>query len=68
MKEELIDLLLEYYGELMQERDSTNSHNWPKRDSIIKKMNAINLLLNVNNKQKTTITLIWETIKQSNEN
>ena len=64
MKQVLIDLLLEYYGEPMQERDSTNSHNWGKRDGIIKKMNAIDLLLNSDNQQPTTMDAIWETIKQ----
>jgi hypothetical protein len=64
MKQEIIDILLEYYGELMQERDSTYSHNWERRDAIIKKMNAIDLLLNSDNKQLTTMDAIWKTIKQ----
>ena len=68
MKQELIDMLLEYYGELMQERDSTTSHNWSRRDYIINKMNAIDLLLNTPNKQHTTIDAIWKTIKQCNKN
>lgn len=67
MKQELINMLLEYYGELMQERDSTNSHNWGKRDGIIKKMNAIDLLLNLDNQQSTTMDAIWKTIKLTKE-
>lgn len=64
MKQELIDMLLEYYGELMQERDSMSSYNWGKRDDVIKKMNAIDSLLGNSNEQETTMGAIWKTIKQ----
>lgn len=64
MKQELIDMLLEYYGELMQERDSISSYNWSKRDEIIRKMNAIDSLLGNSNEQETTMGAIWKTIKQ----
>jgi hypothetical protein len=63
MKQELIDMLLEYYGELMQERDSMSSHNWSKRDDIIRKMNSIDSLLGNSNVQETTMGAIWKTIK-----
>ncbi|NDG20780.1 MAG: hypothetical protein EB146_02895, partial [Proteobacteria bacterium] len=49
MKQELIDMLLEYYGELMQERDSMSSYNWSKRDEVIRKMNAIDYILGNSN-------------------
>ena len=45
MKQELRDLLLEYYGELMQERDTFTQYNWKQRESIIEKMDAIDLLM-----------------------
>ena len=61
MKQELTDLLLEYYGELMQERDSC--HDWCKKDDIIHKMNAINVLLTQKIKQKTTMQNVFEQLK-----
>lgn len=64
MKQELIDMLLEYYGELMQERDSISSYNWLKRDEIIRKMNAIDLILGNSNEQETTVGTVWKTIKK----
>ena len=63
MKQELIDMLLEYYGELMQERDSIGPNNWERRDNIIKKMNAIDFLLGINNQHSTTMANIWKMIK-----
>lgn len=67
MKPELTDMLLEYYGELMQERDSIGVHNWNKRDETIKKMNAIDILLNYSNEQSTTMSTIWQNIKKELE-
>ena len=63
MKQELIDMLLEYYGQLMQDRDSMSSYNWSKRDDVIRKMNAIDFLLGNHNEQETTMGAIWKTIK-----
>jgi hypothetical protein len=64
MKQELIDMLLEYYGELMQQRDSVGVYNWHKRDDIVNKMNAIDLLLNTHTKQSCTMEYIWQSLKQ----
>lgn len=63
MKQELTDMLLEYYGELMQERDSIGCHDWGKRDDIVHKMNAISVLLTLKTKQQTTMQTITEILK-----
>lgn len=65
MKQELIDMLLEHYGELMQERDTIGVHNWSKRDEIIRKMHSIETLLNLTHKNQTTIDAIAEIVRKS---
>jgi hypothetical protein len=64
MKQELIDMLLEYYGELMQEKDSVGFYNWHIRDGIVNKMNAIDLLLNTHTKQSCTMEYILKSLKK----
>ncbi len=51
MNEELKDMLCEYLGELMHNRDTT--FDWIEKDKIIEKINAINVLLEVNHKEET---------------
>ena len=63
MKQELIDMLLEYYGELVQERGSTGSHDWPKRDDVIRRMDAIDTLLGYSSNQETTMQTIINIVK-----
>jgi len=51
MTDKLRDDLAKYLGELMYERDL--EHDWIKKDSIIKKINAIDVLLGIDSKEKT---------------
>jgi hypothetical protein len=50
MKQELKDLLLEYYGELIGEHEYSNDYF--AKTKISEKINAINLLLNLPKQEK----------------
>lgn len=60
MKKELIDELAYYLGELMYQRDL--EHDWIKKDAIIEKINAINILLGIDRKEKTWFQKVSENI------
>jgi hypothetical protein len=56
MKAELQNNLCEYLGELKAEQDHT--FDWIEKDSIIEKINAINLLLGFDKKESTFLEKI----------
>ena len=63
MNEELKDMLLAYLGELMHQKD--NTHDWAEKDKVINKINACNLLLGFEAKDKTWIQQLAEELKSS---
>ena len=58
MKEELKDMLLVYLGELMHQKE--NTHDWIEKDKVINKINACNLLLGFESKDKTWVHILAE--------
>jgi hypothetical protein len=61
MNKDLELLLAEHLGELIYQRD--NTYNWIEKDRILRKINAINELLEIGEKQPTYLDAIKQTVK-----
>lgn len=61
MSKELQLLLAEYLGELMHQSD--NTFDWIEKDAITRKINAVNVLLDINEQKKTFMDAIKEIAK-----
>lgn len=62
MTDQLKDLLLEHYGELMQEHQ--NTADFFERGKLVDRMNAINLLLGLPKVKRTTLSDIIREIEK----
>lgn len=60
MNETLTNELCTYLGELMQQNE--NNKDWQIRDKIVAKINAVNVLLDIDHKHKTFFDIATEII------
>jgi hypothetical protein len=65
MDKELQDRLLIYLGELKHQQE--NTFDWMEKDSITEKINAVNLLLGFNTKEKTWFEKVAENINNQKQ-
>lgn len=61
MKPELKDLLCEYLGELMH--DNENTFDWIKKDELVNKINAVNVLLGIKEVKESTMSKVIKFLK-----
>jgi len=61
MKQELQNLLAEYLGELMHKKE--NTFDWIEKDKVIAKINAVNELLDIGERQTTFMEAIQHVVK-----
>lgn len=62
MTEQLGNLLAIYLGELMHQRD--NTFDWIEKDKVTAKINAVNVLLDIDHKEKTWFQKVAEELKE----